>query len=199
MKEIEKEEYIPETPVIAIDLGLSTLFVTDRGDLFGRQFIDKLKYYDRRITTLASNRQRQGLKTRSKRYDRRVREFKEFLKNEINRCLNRIISIYKPAKIVVEKLNFQKSMLSRRMNRLLGWFGESLITQKLKDLEERYGIEIEYVNSAYSSQTCSVCGYVDKKNRTTQSEFKCRMCNTRLHADVNAFKKPASEKFSEGI
>ena len=47
------------------------------------------------------------------------------------------------------------------------------------------GIEIEYVNPAYSSQTCSACDYVDKKNRAGET-FSCGWCGRALHADVNA-------------
>ncbi|MEM3988575.1 MAG: zinc ribbon domain-containing protein [Sulfolobales archaeon] len=36
------------------------------------------------------------------------------------------------------------------------------------------------------SQACSNCGYVDKENRETRSEFECKLCGRRLHADVNA-------------
>ncbi len=63
--------------------------------------------------------------------------------------------------------------------------GRRIIEQKLTDLHEQYGIEIEYVNPAYSSQTCSACDYVDKKNRNGE-HFECRWCGRTMHADVNA-------------
>ena len=44
------------------------------------------------------------------------------------------------------------------------------------------------VNPAYTSQTCSSCGYVSKKNRKTQSEFKCISCGFECNADLNAAK-----------
>jgi putative transposase len=72
------------------------------------------------------------------------------------------------------------------MNRLLSWFGKGAIQQKLKDLNEKYGIEITECNSAYTSQECSCCGYVDKKNRSKQEVFSCLWCGSTLHADVNA-------------
>jgi len=59
-----------------------------QGDLFGRDFMDCLVDYDNRITPLAANRQRQGLPVRSPRYDRRVAELRDSLKNEINRLFN---------------------------------------------------------------------------------------------------------------
>lgn len=51
---------------------------------------------------------------------------------------------------------------------------------------EREGIEVKYVNPAYTSQTCSKCGHVDKENRQTQEKFKCTKCGFELNADHNA-------------
>jgi transposase len=43
------------------------------------------------------------------------------------------------------------------------------------------------VVAAYSSQTCSVCGYVDKANRHGET-FYCLKCGYAEHADTNAAK-----------
>ncbi len=37
-----------------------------------------------------------------------------------------------------------------------------------------------------TSRRCSRCGYVDKRNRVSQSEFRCRACGYELNADLNA-------------
>ena len=51
---------------------------------------------------------------------------------------------------------------------------------------EREGIKVRYVDPAYTSQTCSKCGHVDKENRPTQAKFKCVNCGLKLNADHNA-------------
>ena len=153
--------YVAETDKICVDIGLVTAMATDKGDLLGRDFMDRLLYYDNRIAPLAANRQRQGLGVRSPRYDRRVAELRDYLKNEINRLFNRTKEIYHPAEIVVEKLDFRNQNLSKRMNRLLSRFGKSGIVAKLKAMEEEIGIVTRYENPAYTSQECSVCGYVE--------------------------------------
>lgn len=51
---------------------------------------------------------------------------------------------------------------------------------------EREGIKVRYVDPAYTSQTCSKCGHVDKENRPTQAKFKCVNCGLELNADHNA-------------
>jgi len=178
--------YLPETDKLALDLGLSTLFASNHGDLWGRTFFSVLKKYDDLLTKLAKNRQMQGKKTRSPKYDRLVDNIREFMKNEINRVLNRAVDIHKPAEIIVERLDFRNHSLSRRMNRLLSLFGKSLVRSKLDSLQSSLGITITETNAAYTSQECSVCGYVAKDNRPTQSQFTCNCCSTGMHADVNA-------------
>ncbi len=42
------------------------------------------------------------------------------------------------------------------------------------------------VDPAYTSQTCHKCGWIDKTNRRSQSEFDCGRCGFVGHADHNA-------------
>ncbi len=50
------------------------------------------------------------------------------------------------------------------------------------------GGAVVYVNPAYSSQECRLCGHIDKANRTTQESFKCTACGHAENADVHAAK-----------
>lgn len=178
--------YVPRTEAIALDLGLKTLFATDQGDLLGQGWLTRLQEYDRKITRLAKYRQQHEMKVRSERYKRYVAQLKGFVRSEIGRILNRLVETHAPAEIVVERLRFQNSNLSKRLNRILSKFGKNEIARKLKDLEERFGIVTTEVNPAYTSQEDSACGYVDKLNRPRQEAFCCRWCGSKRHADVNA-------------
>ena len=42
------------------------------------------------------------------------------------------------------------------------------------------------VNPAYTSQTCSRCGYCNSRNRESQAVFECKQCHARMNADLNA-------------
>ena len=48
------------------------------------------------------------------------------------------------------------------------------------------------VDAAYTSQQCSHCGHVDKRNRPDQATFSCTLCGFAEHADVNAARNIAS-------
>ncbi|MFE4842724.1 RNA-guided endonuclease TnpB family protein, partial [Streptomyces sp. NPDC056689] len=50
----------------------------------------------------------------------------------------------------------------------------------------RAGVPLVYVDPAYTSQTCSQCRHVDKRNRVNQGLFICRECGVVAHADRNA-------------
>lgn len=188
VKEIEPKEITFKTDRLSIDLGLTNLLTLNDGSMYGRTHLSsRLKDYDKKISTLCARLQRNNLRPRSScRYRKLVDSLRAFLKNEIGRAMNKALNRFMPKHIVVERLNFQSQRLSKRLNRLIGNFGKSIVKTKLNDFSEKYGITIEEVNPAYTSQTCSSCGYVAKKNRRSQSAFICACCGLKLHADINA-------------
>jgi transposase, IS605 OrfB family, central region len=90
--------------------------------------------------------------------------------------------------IVIEKLDFRSPELSKRMNRMIQNFGKRYIKEKLQRLQELYGIEVVEINPAYTSQECSCCGYIDKKNRKDTQEFECKVCGNKMNAQINGAK-----------
>jgi len=49
----------------------------------------------------------------------------------------------------------------------------------------RAGIPMIAVDPAYTSQRCTTCGHIDKRNRTSQARFVCQDCGyTAEHADI---------------
>ena len=189
-----RQAYRPRVDSLALDYGLRTLFTTDKGDLLGRGFKDKLKRLDETITAIKRHAQRSGQKpSRSKRYRRHVIRAKGFIKTEVGRVMNAIVTDMAPREIVLEKLDFRSSGLSPEMNRMLSNCGRGTVRSKLKDLSERYGIASTEVASAYTSQCCSSCGYVHSSNRNGQA-FRCRRCGLTIHADVNAARNIAKRR-----
>ena len=54
------------------------------------------------------------------------------------------------------------------------------------------GVPLVYVDPAYTSQMCSSCGHVGRKNRPSQATFCCTSCGFAEHADVNAARNIAA-------
>ncbi|WP_405063245.1 transposase [Kribbella sp. NBC_01505] len=56
----------------------------------------------------------------------------------------------------------------------------------VRRLEEKSGGRVERVSAAFTSQTCSECGYCAPENRKSQAIFECDRCGRTMHADTNA-------------
>ena len=178
---------------ISFDIGLVCLITVSYMEngikktvQYGRKFYSKLQEFDNRIQNLQRRLQQQGLELgRNKKYIKIVQQLKSYIKNEINRILNLIVKKYRPGEIVIESLNFHRCSMSRRMNRLIRIFGLGQIKTKLEMLKEDYGIKVDEINCAYTSQECDSCHYVDARNRKEQKEFKCLACGFKANADSN--------------
>ena len=171
---------------LGLDFGLVTMFSTSTGERHGIKTFTKLKIWDELLLARTKELQKEGKKLSSDPYYKALQsKIKSFFKNEIGRILNKLGN-KGYAIFVVEKLDFRYSNLSKKMNRLLTRTYRKVIKDQLVRLEEKYGIRTIEVNAAYTSQECSNCGFVSKKNRKSQSEFVCKCCNYKINADVNA-------------
>ena len=198
-----KDAYSPKCEKLGIDIGLSSLIATSKGDMYGNDYVfEYLKKQDERIVELVKRLRKAGLTpNKSKKYRNLVSNVRAFIKNNVNRAFNRIVELYAPKEIVLERLNFQNQNLGKRMNRIIGNFGKGVISQKLDNLNELYGIKITEVNPAYTSKTCSACGYVSQKSRKNQATFICAFCGKNINADINASRNilARSSSISKGI
>jgi len=56
----------------------------------------------------------------------------------------------------------------------------------------RAGVAVKVIGGAYTSQQCSVCGFVHPDNRSSQAAFRCLACGYTENADQNAAKNIAA-------
>ncbi|MFT4245978.1 MAG: transposase [Micrococcaceae bacterium] len=172
--------------IIGLDWGLVNMLTTSEGNQLGQNFYTNLTDLDEILLACVQGLQRRGIKpTHSKRYRLLTKRIRGYIKAEVNRILNRIVD-KNVREVIVEDLDFRDSRLSKRLNRIIRNAGRNTIKNKLKDLGETQGIATTTVRAEYTSQECSKCGYVSKKNRPTQAKFKCLHCGYRLNADTNA-------------
>jgi putative transposase len=79
-----------------------------------------------------------------------------------------------PGRNVRAKASLNRSILAQAWGRFA------------RRLEDKAPGRVERVDPAYTSQTCSACGYREQSNRESQAKFCCRACGYVDHADVNA-------------
>ena len=88
-------------------------------------------------------------------------------------------TIDNPGKNVKAKSGLNRSIADEAWNLF-----EQLLTYKM----EWRGGKVEYVDPKYTSQECSKCKHISKKNRKSQSAFECERCGYKVNADLNASK-----------
>ena len=98
--------------------------------------------------------------------------------------------IFKDAAVVVlEDLKtaqlISKGYGKRGLNRTLSYASLGYVKDEIIRHCAKNGIHMVLVDPAYTSQTCSACGHVDKKSRDGE-KFQCTKCTLANHADINA-------------
>lgn len=154
---------------LGIDIGYKKLIATSDNQVLGKEMI---QVYDR------ISRKVQGSKN-----------FKQSLKfrdYEINRICNEL-NLSQVSNLYIEALKNvkHKSKFSKKFNHKLQRWSYQKATVKIERLCEEQGIELVKVSPAYTSQTCSKCGFVDSHSRKGET-FECTNCKIILDADYNA-------------
>jgi IS605 OrfB family transposase len=99
------------------------------------------------------------------------------------------IDLSETKEVIVEALKNvkkgSKGKIRKSFNNKLQRWVYSKVLNLLSMRCEREGIEFKEVPPAYTSQTCSSCGAVDRKSRNGES-YRCTTCGFTLDADHNA-------------
>jgi putative transposase len=171
---------------VGVDMGIAYFLVTSDGE-----YINNPRYLEKalkelRVAQRSLSRKKKGSNSwyKQKRivaklYAKVTNQRRDF----INKLSTRLIQEYDF--IGIEKLNIQGMVKSRLAKSLsdVAWGG---FIEKLRYKAIWQGKHIEAINPAYTSQTCPMCGCVDKDNRQSQSKFKCIECGFEANADENA-------------
>src|SRR3989442_1385160 len=109
------------------------------------------------------------------------------VRQEINRAVNQCFAGHEGAQFSYEHLSVATMKYkARAMNAYLYASNLAHIPRQIAWNAAKRGIAAIRVKSAYTSQECSVCHYVDRANRPNQQTFCCRVCGYSLHADLNS-------------
>lgn len=124
--------------------------------------------------------------SRKRKGSRAFRKAQDHRKNFINWSINQLnlnnIKEIRAEKIV--NIGYKK-----KRSRYLKHWTSTLIRDKLSRLCEEIGVQFSEQSSVYRSQRCSVCGWVQKKNRKSGGKvFCCVLCQHHSDADLNAAK-----------
>jgi hypothetical protein len=180
----------PAAPVTGADVGITHFLTAStsrhygsfQGDLAKQHQRDRQKR--RRKAKLRACLQKKGVErlpsTQNPKLARRVRQ-------EINRAVNEVYREHAGCQIAFERLHVATMRFkARRMNAYLYASNLAHIPKQLAWGAAKQGVKATAVKSAYTSQECPRCHFVDRSNRPAQQTFCCGVCGWRMHADHNA-------------
>ncbi len=191
----------PDALVIGMDVGIANFITTSDGKQYGtfngklreRQKRDREKR--RRKAKLRSCLEKKGTpkeklpSTTSATGQRLMRHVKQ----SINRAVNLCFKEHEGCQFAYEQLSVASMRhKARTMNAYMRASNLAHIPDQITWNATKRGVQATRVKSAYSSQECHVCHYVDRKNRPNQQTFCCRVCGHTTHADINASQNIAS-------
>lgn len=152
------------TKSIGIDVGYNIAAATSTGEMHGRE----LEPLQRR--------------TKWRRYRK---DSNKPYKQGVNRIAKKIVADHPQTDFAVEQLKFKgKKKRSAQFRTRLSRFAYQHLAHRLERLGQAKGFRVFFVNPAYTSQKCPLCGCVNKRNRSGDS-FVCVQCGHQDHADTN--------------
>ncbi|MWV41661.1 RNA-guided endonuclease TnpB family protein [Natrialba sp. INN-245] len=173
--------------VLGVDLNVDGyVAVTSTGAFFGNA--DYLNHrrdeYERRRGNLQQTGTRSAHLTIQSIGDRFARWSADYL-HRISKAIVREAVENDCTAIAFENLNHIRKRISNA-SKFQQWAFKEL-QRHVEYKAEEYGIDVDDVNPAYTSQRCShsECGFTHEDNRDGD-EFECLKCGKELHSDYNA-------------
>ncbi len=183
----------PSSPVVGIDVGIANLLTTSTGKHYGT-FHGKLREWQirdrekrRRKAKLRKCLEKKGVEKLPSTSSRSGQRLARHVRQEINRAVNACFADHHDAQVAYEQLSVASMKFkARAMNAYVYASNLAHVPKQIAWGAAKRGVSATRVNSAYSSQECSVCHYADRANRPNQQTFCCQVCGYSTHADLNA-------------
>lgn len=186
-----KEVLEPEKvkAVVGCDRGIVNPAVLSTGQFLGDPHWHEV---DRRYVRTQRSLQRKGTKSSKRRAKQRSRKWSRFREHCDHVATTQIVNTLKPGTtLALEDLTNIRTRMRRvrrdTRRRMHAWSFRRQQEMLAYKAPVR-GVLLGYVSASYTSQKCSACGHIDRKNRRSQSRFVCIQCGHAEHADFNASK-----------
>jgi IS605 OrfB family transposase len=170
--------------VIGVDLGENNIAATSTGKLIGG---GKLRYDRDRFLALRRRLQRNGSESAKQKLKDISGKEARHVKHVNHEVANQIVSeAVKSGAGVIAMENLtnirQRIKAGKRVRARLHRWSWYQLQQFVEYKSVAVGIEVIFVNPAYSSKTCNACGQIAKRNKHS---LVCA-CGNRAHSDLNA-------------
>lgn len=187
----EEPKYVPQS-YLGVDLGIVNIAATSDGIRVPGTDCERVRQWYQNRRQILQSVGTKSAKRRLKRLSKGERRFKKHVNHIVSKNL---VALAKDTSrgIALEDLTGIRDRTTVRRSqrdRHSKWAFAQLRT--FIDYKAAIsGVPVVYVDPAYTSRTCSVCGYSHKNNRKTRDTFSCIACGHTEPADINAAKNIA--------
>ncbi len=188
---LDMPEPTPDTPhgTLGVDPGIVNLATDSTGETFSGEAIEKNR---KRMKALRQRLQKRATKSAKRHLKKLSGQEARFKKNTNHVISKRIVAKAKAKRqgIAIEDLRHirqrtERTVRKSQRSRHSSWsFGQLRLFLSYKAALS--GVLLHVVDPAYTSRTCSECGYCAKENRKSQASFCCVECGHCDNADRNA-------------
>jgi putative transposase len=188
----EPDLYDPDG-FLGVDVGVANIATTSDGVRHAGKQLNRVRHRNR---ALRKKLQKKGTKSAKRLLRKRSRRETRFAADTNHRIAKSIVTEAQRTGrgISLEVLTgIRDRVRLRRPQRVtLHSWAFAQLGQFTAYKAARAGVPVVYVDPAYTSQGCSACGHIDKRNRPDQATFYCTSCCFAEHADVNAARNIAA-------
>jgi IS605 OrfB family transposase len=184
---------LPEPPLgepvdfPGVDLGVKNIATDSDGKNYSASHLNSLRY---RNFKLRQRLQKKGTKSAKRLLKKRRRKEHRFATDVNHQISRRIVERAKGTGrgIAMEDLTGirERATVGKSQRRSHHSWAFNQLRQFVTYKALLAGVKLVLVDPRYTSQGCSRCGHVSKKNRPTRDDFKCIQCGFPAPADYNA-------------
>ena len=189
-KETEKTEIKETGTNLGLDMGINKLISLSNGQVLGKDFKPLLDKLDRKQKKSKAS---QKVRTEIKQYIREM--VNQMPWNEMSLLvMEELKNITKNTK----KTKGKRKRVNAKTRKYLSRWNIGLLKSSIMQKAEENSVYLALVTPAYTSQTCSHCGNINKASRKGE-DYKCALCGHHEDADTNAAKNILQRFWKEPI
>lgn len=185
---------IPETDEfqaedwLGVDLGIVSLAVDSDGNVYTGADVERKRQHIQNRRRGLQKCGTKGAKRRLRKLAGKQRRYQAHTNHVISKAL--VGDAERTGRgITLEKLTGIRARVTAKggnQRARLGNWGFAQLGEFLVYKAKRSGVPLVFIDPRNTSRQCHECKHIDKKNRPTQSTFKCTGCGHEAPADINA-------------
>lgn len=185
--EVEAPQPYKARGYLGCDLGIRNILVDSDGKIYSSGHLNGLRKHH---SKLRARLQLRGTRSARKLLNKRRNKESRFARDINHQISKSVVDKASTATlgIALEELKGIRQHIRVRKadRRQHNSWGFNQLRQFISYKAELKGIPLVMVDPKNTSRTCPECGYVDKKNRKSQSDFLCIRCGFGQYADTVA-------------